>query len=46
MAHTGKWPKDLSVEDKRVGIIGSGSTGIQVRPLEIDVDEEVADKRS
>ncbi|KAK4507941.1 hypothetical protein PRZ48_001676 [Zasmidium cellare] len=30
MAHTGKWPGDLALEGKRVGIIGSGSTGIQV----------------
>lgn len=28
--HTAKWPKGYSVEGKRVGVIGSGSTGVQV----------------
>jgi cyclohexanone monooxygenase len=28
--HTGHWPKDVSFEGKRVGVIGTGSTGIQV----------------
>jgi len=28
--HTAKWPKDLDVTGKRVGIIGCGSTGVQV----------------
>jgi len=30
MHHTAKWPKDLSLEGKRTGIIGCGSTGVQV----------------
>lgn len=29
--HTAKWPKGYAVEGKRVGVIGSGSTGVQVR---------------
>src|SRR3954452_11226354 len=29
MAHTGAWPQDLSLEGKRVGVIGTGSTGTQ-----------------
>ena len=28
--HTAKWPKDCVLEGKRVGVIGSGSTGVQV----------------
>lgn len=28
--HTGAWPKDVDLTDKRVGVIGSGSTGVQV----------------
>ncbi|KAK5705884.1 hypothetical protein LTR17_021259 [Elasticomyces elasticus] len=28
--HTAAWPKDFSVKDKRVGVIGCGSTGVQV----------------
>lgn len=28
--HTAKWPKDFPLEGKRVGVIGSGSTGVQV----------------
>ena len=30
MHHTAKWPKDYDVAGKRVGIIGCGSTGVQV----------------
>lgn len=30
MHHTGKWPKGLSLNNKRVGVIGCGSTGVQV----------------
>ena len=30
LVHTAKWPLDLDVTDKRVGIIGCGSTGVQV----------------
>jgi cyclohexanone monooxygenase len=28
-AHTGAWPQDLPLEGKRVGVIGTGSTGTQ-----------------
>jgi len=28
--HTAKWPKDLSLDGQRVGVIGCGSTGVQV----------------
>ncbi|KIW44199.1 uncharacterized protein PV06_05227 [Exophiala oligosperma] len=30
MYHTGKWPKAHEFRDKRVGVIGNGSTGVQV----------------
>ncbi|KIW03253.1 uncharacterized protein PV09_05474 [Verruconis gallopava] len=30
MYHTAHWPKKLSLDGKKVGIIGSGSTGVQV----------------
>lgn len=30
MHHTAKWPGDLSLEGKRAGVIGCGSTGVQV----------------
>jgi cation diffusion facilitator CzcD-associated flavoprotein CzcO len=29
LVHTGAWPEDLSLEGKRVGVIGTGSTGTQ-----------------
>ncbi|WP_236567665.1 MULTISPECIES: NAD(P)/FAD-dependent oxidoreductase [unclassified Nocardiopsis] len=29
MVHTGSWPEDLRIEGKRVGVIGTGSTGTQ-----------------
>jgi cyclohexanone monooxygenase len=29
LVHTGAWPTDLSLEGKRVGVIGTGSTGTQ-----------------
>lgn len=29
VVHTGAWPADLSLEGKRVGVIGTGSTGVQ-----------------
>ncbi|KAH7066711.1 hypothetical protein BKA63DRAFT_523021 [Paraphoma chrysanthemicola] len=28
--HTGAWPKDVTLVGKRVGVIGNGSTGVQV----------------
>jgi cyclohexanone monooxygenase len=30
LCHTAAWPKDLDLHNKRVGIIGNGSTGVQV----------------
>lgn len=30
MHHTAKWPKDYPLEGKRVGVIGCGSSGVQV----------------
>jgi cyclohexanone monooxygenase len=30
LAHTAKWPQGIELEGKRVGLIGNGSTGIQV----------------
>ncbi|OQU95640.1 hypothetical protein CLAIMM_01822 [Cladophialophora immunda] len=30
MYHTGKWPQTHDFTDKRVGVIGNGSTGVQV----------------
>jgi cyclohexanone monooxygenase len=30
LVHTGAWPEDLTLEGKRVGLIGTGSTGTQV----------------
>ena len=29
MVHTGNWPADLTLEGKRIGVIGTGSTGTQ-----------------
>ncbi|MFQ1030688.1 NAD(P)/FAD-dependent oxidoreductase, partial [Staphylococcus haemolyticus] len=29
LVHTAEWPDDLSIEGKRVGVIGTGSTGTQ-----------------
>lgn len=29
LVHTGSWPEDLSIEGKRVAVIGTGSTGTQ-----------------
>jgi cyclohexanone monooxygenase len=30
IVHTSRWPQDATWKDKRVGIIGTGSTGVQV----------------
>ena len=30
MYHTGKWPREHDFRNKRVGVIGNGSTGVQV----------------
>ncbi|KAK8166410.1 FAD/NAD(P)-binding domain-containing protein [Phyllosticta citrichinensis] len=32
LAHTAAWPEDLDLRGKRVGLIGNGSSGIQVLP--------------
>ena len=29
VAHTGAWPADLRIDDRRVGVLGTGSTGTQ-----------------
>ncbi|UUS33460.1 NAD(P)/FAD-dependent oxidoreductase [Streptomyces changanensis] len=29
MVHTGAWPEDLTIDGKRVGVVGTGSTGTQ-----------------
>ena len=29
LVHTGAWPEDLDITGKRVGVIGTGSTGTQ-----------------
>ncbi len=34
--HTARWPDGLSLKDKRIGIIGTGSTGIQIVPAIVD----------
>ena len=34
MAHTGRWPKEgLDLKGKRVGVIGTGSSGVQAIPV-------------
>lgn len=30
--HTSRWPKEWNFDDKRVGIIGTGATAIQIIP--------------
>ncbi|KAK3703467.1 hypothetical protein LTR37_014457 [Vermiconidia calcicola] len=30
LCHTARWPQDLKLEGKRVGVIGNGSTGVQL----------------
>jgi cation diffusion facilitator CzcD-associated flavoprotein CzcO len=32
LCHSARWPDDLAVKDKRVAVIGCGSSGIQVLP--------------
>jgi cation diffusion facilitator CzcD-associated flavoprotein CzcO len=32
LVHTSRWPSDISLEGKRVAIIGTGATGIQLAP--------------
>ncbi|MCL2583192.1 MAG: NAD(P)/FAD-dependent oxidoreductase [Streptosporangiales bacterium] len=33
LCHTASWPREVSFRGKRVGVIGTGSTGIQAIPL-------------
>ena len=28
--HTARWPEDVDLKGKRVGVVGTGSTGVQV----------------
>ncbi|KAM6481526.1 FAD/NAD(P)-binding domain-containing protein [Trichoderma sp. SZMC 28011] len=45
--HTGNWPKDYDFKGKRVGVIGSGSTGVQVTiALADEVKELISFQRS
>lgn len=45
--HTGRWPKDLDVRGKKVGVIGNGSTGTQViTAIAKDVDSLVCLQRT
>lgn len=32
VVHPGDWPKDLDLKDKRVGLLGYGSSGVQIAP--------------
>ncbi len=40
--HTSRWPKDLSLEGKRIAVIGSGATGYQTVPELARVAEHVS----
>ncbi|MCO5072270.1 MAG: NAD(P)/FAD-dependent oxidoreductase [Rhizobiaceae bacterium] len=40
--HSSKWRHDVSLEGKRVGIIGAGSTSVQILPSIVDKVEQVA----
>ncbi|KAK5716293.1 hypothetical protein LTR17_016482 [Elasticomyces elasticus] len=45
--HTGAWPVGVSVKGKRVGVIGNGSTGVQViTEIAKDVDHLVSFQRN
>ncbi len=37
VVHTARWPDDLEVRDRRVAVIGTGSTGIQLVPALAEV---------
>jgi len=40
IAHTARWPRDLDLTGKRVGVVGTGATGIQViQTVASQVDE-------
>lgn len=32
MVHSAVWPKDIDLKDKRVAVIGVGSTAVQIIP--------------
>ncbi|KAK4574447.1 hypothetical protein LTR86_001288 [Recurvomyces mirabilis] len=45
--HTGSWPDGVSMKGKRVGVIGNGSTGVQViTEISKDVDHLVSFQRN
>lgn len=47
VVHTAQWPKDLNVKGLRVGMIGTGSSGMQVGPtIAPEVDRLVVLQRS
>jgi cyclohexanone monooxygenase len=47
LCHTAAWPQSLDLRDKRVGIIGNGSTGVQViTAIAKDVKQLVCFQRS
>lgn len=39
LVHTAKWQKDIDLKDKRVAVIGSGASGVQIVPV---LQQEVA----
>lgn len=41
VAHTSQWPKGLDVTGRRVGVIGTGSTGVQIIPRIAEVAESL-----
>lgn len=47
LLHTAAWPRDMDLKDKRVGIIGSGSTGVQIiTDIAKDVKELISFQRT
>ncbi|KAI1624832.1 cyclohexanone monooxygenase [Exophiala viscosa] len=47
MYHTGKWPRQHDFKNKRVGIIGNGSTGVQIiTAISKDVKQLVSFQRT
>lgn len=47
LVHTGAWPADLNLRGKRVGVIGTGSTGVQlITAIAPDVDHLSVFQRS
>lgn len=41
MLHSAIWPKDLSLKDRTVALIGNGSTGVQILPAILDEVKKV-----